>query len=134
MKYSNGMLMKHTDWGEFNAVQFLGSTGKIEISRSFYRSDIEKLTEMKLKETDEALYKSNDHYQDWVDAIKNRTNPVSDVEIGHRTSSLCNIVNMAYDLERPLKWSPSQEQFIDDNDANALLSRPFRGKWNFTDF
>jgi len=134
MKYANGVVMKHTDWGEFNAVQFLGSEGKIEVSRSFYRSDIEKLTEMKLKETDEPLYESNDHYQDWVDAIKNRTKPVSDVETGHRTSSLCNIVNLAYDLERPLKWSPSHERFIDDDDADALLTRPFRGKWDFHDY
>jgi len=126
--------MKHTDWGEFNAVQFLGSEGKIEVSRSFYRSDIEKLTERKLKRTDEPLYESNDHYQDWVDAIKNRTKPVSDVETGHRTSSLCNIVNLAYDLERPLKWSPSHERFIDDDDADALLTRPFRGKWDFHNY
>ena len=69
-----------------------------------------------------------------MDAIKNRTRPVSDVETGHRTASLCNIVNLAYTLERPLKWDPAQEQFIDDNDANSMISRPFRGKWDITDY
>ncbi|MDT8402856.1 MAG: hypothetical protein RQ743_14315, partial [Bacteroidales bacterium] len=57
-----------------------------------------------------------------------------DVETGHRTASLCNIINIAYDLERPLKWSPAHERFIDDEGANDLLKRPFRGKWNFNDF
>jgi hypothetical protein len=74
------------------------------------------------------------HYQDWVNAMKNRTRPISDVETGHRTASVCNIANMAYDLERPLKWSPSHEQFIDDEDANRMVIRPFRGNWNVNDY
>ncbi len=134
MIYANGIVMNHKDWGDFNAVQFLGSEGKIEVSRSFYRSDIEGLTELELKESDTPLYRSDNHYQDWVDAIKNRTRPVSDVETGHRTASVCNIANMAYDLERPLKWAPAHEQFIDDEDANRMLTRSFRGKWDFNNF
>lgn len=130
MKYAGGTVMNHIDWGEFNAVQFIGSEGIIEISRDFYRSDIEGLTESVLGPNDKSLYHSNNHYQDWIDAIKSRTLPVSDVETGHRTASLCNIINIAYTLQRPLKWAPSHERFIDDADADALLSRPFRGKWD----
>lgn len=134
MKYENGVVMNHVDWGEYNAVQFLGSEGKIEVSRSFYRSDIKGLTKIELKDTDTPLYTSDNHYQDWVDAIKKRTRPVSDVEIGHRTSSLCNIVNIGYTLQRPLRWKPAHETFVDDNDANSMLTRPFRGEWDFNDF
>jgi len=134
MKYANGIVMNHVDWGETNAVQFIGSEGKIEVSRSFYRSDLEGLTEMELKDSDTPLYRSDDHYQDWVDALKNRNRPVSDVETGHRTASVCNIVNIAYDLERPLKWAPSHEKFIDDDDADRMLTRAFRGNWNFNDY
>lgn len=130
MVYANGVVMNHVDWGEFNAVQFLGAEGKIEVSRSFYRSDIEGLTEQELKDSDTPLYHSDNHYQDWVDAMKNRTRPVSDVETGHRTASVCNIANIAYTLERALKWAPSHERFIQDDDANAMLSRPFRGQWS----
>jgi len=134
MKYANGIVMNHVDWGENNAVQFLGSEGKIEVSRSFYRSDIAGLTELDLKENDTPLYRSVGHYQDWVNAMKSRTRPISDVETGHRTASVCNIANMAYDLERPLKWSPSHEQFIDDEDANRMVIRPFRGNWDINDY
>ena len=134
MKYANGVVMNHVDWGSFNAVQFLGSEGKIEVSRGFYKSDIEGLTELELKESDTPLYTSDNHYQDWIDAIKNRTRPVSDVETGHRTASLCNIVNIGYTLERTLKWKPAHERFIDDDDANNMLTRPFRGSWDFHDF
>jgi predicted dehydrogenase len=134
MVYENGVVMNHVDWGDFNAVQFLGSEGKIEVSRGFYRSDIKGLTGIELKDSDTPLYTSDNHYQDWIDAIKNRTRPVSDVETGHRTSALCNIVNIAYQLERPLKYKPTHEKFIDDDDANSMLSRPFRGEWDFHDF
>ncbi|MDF1574742.1 MAG: Gfo/Idh/MocA family oxidoreductase [Bacteroidales bacterium] len=131
MIYANGVVMNHTDWGSFNAVQFLGSEGNIEVSRGFYRSDIEGLTELELKDSDTPLYKSDNHYQDWIDAIKKRTRPVSDVETGHRTASLCNIINIGYALERPLKWKPAHEKFIDDDAANSMLGRPFRGEWDF---
>jgi hypothetical protein len=134
MIYENGVVMNHVDWGEFNAVQFLGSEGKIEVSRSFYRSDIKGLTEFELKESDTPLYRSDNHYQDWIDAIKNRTRPVSDVETGHRTASLCNIVNIGYSLERTLHWKPNHERFIDDDYANNMLTRSFRGPWDFNDF
>jgi len=134
MEYANGVVMNHVDWGANNAVQFIGSEGKIEVSRSFYRSDIAGLTELELKDTDTPLYRSENHYQDWVDAMISRTRPISDVETGHRTASLCNIVNMAYELERPLLWSPSDENFINDEDANRMLSRPFRGSWDLNDF
>jgi predicted dehydrogenase len=134
MKFANGVVMNHMDWGEFNAVQFLGSEGKIEVSRSFYRSDIKGLTELGLKPADKPLYRSDNHYQDWIDAIRKRSRPVSDVETGHRTASLCNIVNLGYILERPLHWNPSEEKFTDDSDANRMLTRPFRGRWNFNDF
>ena len=134
MIYEIGVVMNHVDWGSFNAVQFLGSEGKIEVSRGFYRSDIEGLTDVELKDSDTALYTSDNHYQDWIDAIKKRTRPVSDVETGHRTASLCNIVNIAYALERPLKWKPAHEKFIDDDAANNMLTRPYRGIWDFNDY
>ena len=134
MKYKNGVVLNHVNWGESNAVQFIGTKGKIEVSRGFLRSDPATVIETEIKPTDKRLYKSDNHYQDWIDAIKKRTRPVSDVEVGHRTSSLCNIANIAYELQRPLKWDPKREHFIDDDAANMMLSRAYRGKWNFLDF
>ena len=40
MKYKNGIVLNHVNWGESNAVQFVGTKGKIEVSRGFLRSDI----------------------------------------------------------------------------------------------
>jgi len=135
MKYKNGIILNHANWGsECNGVQFIGTLGKIEVSREYLRSDPSNIIQIEIKPADKHLYKSDNHYQDWIDAIKNRTRPVSDVETGHRTSSLCNLANIAYQLQRPLKWNPNKEQFIGDEAANMMLSRAYRGKWDYLDF
>jgi predicted dehydrogenase len=135
MKYANGVVVTHKDWGEHNAVQFIGSEGKIEVSRSFLRTfPNESLANSELKATDQRVYVSDNHYQDWVQAIRKRTKPVSDVETGHRTASMCNIANIAYELQRPLKYDPVAEKFVGDPYADMLLSRPYRGIWDFNAF
>jgi predicted dehydrogenase len=135
MKYDNGVVVTHKDWGEHNAVQFIGTEGKIEVSRSFLRTFPDKsLAKGELKESDERVYFSDNHYQDWVQAIRKRSKPISDVETGHRTASMCNIANIAYELQRPLKFNPKTEKFVGDPYADMLLSRPYRGKWDFNNY
>ena len=132
--YGNDVVMNHVDWGESNAVQFVGTDGRIEVSRSFLRTyPDESLAKAELKETDKRVYYSDNHYQDWVKAMKTRTKPISDVETGHRTASVCNIAHIAYELQRPLLWDPKAEKFKGDDFANLMVSRPIRGKWDFTD-
>lgn len=133
MKYKNGAVVNHKQWGKPNAVQFIGSDGTIEVSRSFLKTTPKHLAKMELTDKDKRLYFSDNHYQNWINAIKNRTKPVSDVETGHRTASVCNAINIAYELQRSLKWDPVSERF-DDDYANMMASRPYRGKWDFTDF
>ena len=74
------------------------------------------------------VYHSEDHYKDFLQAMRSRTKPVADVEIGHRTATVCNIGNITYQLNRPLKWNPHKEKF-DDDEANKLRSREMRKEW-----
>ncbi len=131
--YANGIVVNHKQWGDENAIQFIGSEGTIEVSRSFLRSNPEHIAKLQLKSSDKKLYHSDNHHQDWINAIKKRSKPVADVEIGHRTATVCNAVNIAYELQRPLKWNPKKEKF-DDDFANLMISRPYRAPWNFNDF
>ncbi|RIH64078.1 gfo/Idh/MocA family oxidoreductase [Mariniphaga sediminis] len=138
MIYENGVRLNHKLWGgedDGNGVQIIGTEGRIEVSRSFLRTyPNEKLAQTDLKETDKRVYVSDNHYQDWIDAMRNRTKPVSDVETGHRTASVCNLTNIAYELQRPLLWDPAAEKFKGDDYANLMVGRPYRGKWDYTDF
>ena len=138
MVYANGVKVNHKLWGtadDANAVQIIGTDGRVEVSRTFLRTiPNQGLAKADLKSSDKRVYFSDNHYQDWVDAMKNRTKPVSDVETGHRTASVCNLTNIAYELQRPLKWDPKNEKFVGDEYANMMLTRPIRGKWDFNKF
>jgi len=80
-----------------------------------------------LKDSDTRLYDSGgNHYQDWLNAIKNNTKPLCDVETGHRSASICNIANIAYQLGRPLNWDTEEQHFKGDAEANALRTRTNR--------
>lgn len=131
--YDNGVKVTHTKWGEGNAIQFIGSEGTLEVSRGFLRSKPESIVNIEFKTSDKKVYKSDNHYQDWVDAIKKRSKPICDVEIGHRTCTVCNAMNIAYELQRPLVWNPQKEEF-NDAGANRLRTRTYRGNWDFNKF
>lgn len=132
-KYANGTVVHHKRWTNDNAIQFIGSEGTIEVSRSYIKFSNPTLNELKLKANDKRLHYSDNHYADWVKSIKDRSKPVASVEIGHRTSSICSAVNIAYELQKDLKWNPKTELF-DNAYANQMKYRPYRGQWNYKDF
>ena len=72
-----------------------------------------------------------DQVRNFVQAVKTRTDPISPVEIGHRTASVCHLGNIAMLLKRKLSWNPEREQFDNDEEANRMLSRPMRAPWQF---
>jgi len=49
--------------------------------------------------------------------------------VAHRSISPAHLGNIAMKLGRKLKWDPAKEEFIDDERANALRSRPYRAPW-----
>jgi hypothetical protein len=48
------------------------------------------------------------------------------VEVGHRTVTICHLANIARELNRPLRWNPETEQFVDDKEANEFIDRSRR--------
>ena len=68
----------------------------------------------------------DNHIQNWFDCIKSRAQPIADVEIGHRSASLCHLGNIARWVGRKLTWDPAKEIFPKDEEANGYLDRPRR--------
>ncbi len=120
--YGNGVVMKHFNFGINNAVRFIGIEGQIDISRQVFEVP-EKLKDLELKGSDLKLPAPENHYLDFINSMRTRSKPLCDIEIGHRTATVCNIGNIAYQLRRPLEWNPKKELFKKDKEANALLTR-----------
>lgn len=113
---------------------FVGAHCKIEINRNTFTTNppdfIKHPPDPKLAEKWEGEgWIARDHVQNWFDCIKTRQKPNADVEIGHRTASLCQLLVITRQLMRPLKWDPAKEVFPGDDEANALLDRPRRPGW-----
>jgi predicted dehydrogenase len=124
--YANGVEMFHEDFGRGWAVEFKGTDGVVRVSREFLESDPANILSAEIPADGIRLYKSENHYQNWIDCIHSRKKPVSDVEIGHRTATVCNITNIAYKIGHPLKWDPVKEKFENDKDASNLLKKNYR--------
>jgi predicted dehydrogenase len=76
------------------------------------------------------LYESNDHIQNFLDCVKSRKETITPIEVAHRSISVGLLGEIAMLLGRKLRWDPDKEQFINDNTANRLLSRPMRSPWH----
>jgi len=130
MVYANGVVMRHQDFGRKFGVRFIGSKGKLDISRDYLDSDPANIATVEIKPDEKRLYYSDDHLQDWLDAIKAHKDPICDVETGHRTSSLCCLANIAYWTGRPLTWDPEKEKIKKDKEASRLLRAQIRAPWS----
>lgn len=128
MIYDSGVEMVHEDFDRGWAVRFIGSEGTLDVSRQFLDSKPGHLANIKIANDEIRVYHSDDHYEDWINAIKERSQPICDVETGHRSSSVCNLANIAYQVGRPLRWDPVKEKFAKNKDANRLIGyKPRKG-------
>ena len=70
-----------------------------------------------------------DHVANFIASVKSRKDPVLPVEVAHHMTNICHLGHIAMRLDRKLTWDPVKEQFVGDEAANAMLSRPMRGPW-----
>ena len=69
------------------------------------------------------------HHRNFIDCIKTRETPTSDIEIGHISSALCHLGNIAYRLGRDVVFDPERMDFGNDDAASVLLTREYRQPW-----
>jgi hypothetical protein len=72
---------------------------------------------------------SDDHHVNFLECVRDRREPVSNVVSGHRATVLGNVADIAVRLGRKLKWDPRAEQFVGDAEANKHLAQPMRAPW-----
>jgi len=75
------------------------------------------------------LYKSRDHYQNFLDCVKSRRQTITPIEVAHRSASVGHLGVIAMELGRKIRFNPETETIIDDPEATRLLSRAYRSPW-----
>jgi predicted dehydrogenase len=141
-EYGNGITML-TSGGYPNGIRYEGTEGWIFVTRGSYTaspsdpvaasknnnaleaSDPAILTSV-TGENGTKLYVSDEQHGNWLDCIRSRKEPISPVETGHRACTVCLITHIAMKLGRRLNWDPENELFVNDGEANGMLSRKQR--------
>jgi predicted dehydrogenase len=112
-----------------NGTTFIGTDGKIFVNRGKLVVAPEEIAKAPLPADAVRLYVSDDHKRNFLDCMRSRETPAADVEIGHRSATVCHLGNIAIDLKRPLTWDPKAEEFPGDDEANARRLKPYRSPW-----
>ena len=117
--FANGVRMYHVSGGTGGSIVFKGTAGQSSGKGA-----------LKAEKVEIPGYRgSGGIHGDFLYAVKTRGQPFRDVEISHRTATICHLGNIAYQVNRPLRWDPVREEFPGDAEANRLLDRPRRGPW-----
>ncbi|MGE3822523.1 MAG: Gfo/Idh/MocA family protein [Isosphaeraceae bacterium] len=70
------------------------------------------------------------HVRNFLDAVKSRAEPISDLESAHRVATVCHLANISLRLGRGLRWDPDREEVVQDDEANQRLERPYHAPWD----
>jgi len=83
-----------------------------------------------IPEIAQTLPRSPGHQQNFVNAVRSRTQPESNLAYAREMTLPMHLAIISWRLGRKLTWDAKREKFRDDDDANALLSRPYRKAWD----
>lgn len=112
--YANGVEVIHC--GPIG-ITFVGDRGLLHVDRGVLRSDPESILKEPAPgvkpEYEVKLPRAASHHQDWIDAIRSRSMPMCDVEVGARTVACCQLVNLAYQHRKTMTWDPQKWSFGD---------------------
>ncbi|HXG64707.1 MAG TPA: Gfo/Idh/MocA family oxidoreductase [Blastocatellia bacterium] len=73
------------------------------------------------------------HVKNFLDCMRSRQRPNSDVEIGHNSMIACHLANIAFRLKRQVNWDVEKERVIGDQEAQRLVSKEYRAPWKLPD-
>jgi predicted dehydrogenase len=128
--YANGIRVERVDSHLKSMIEFKGKKGTIWVSRNDYlETDPISMSAKPLSPSEVHLYASDNHHDDFLNAIVTRQRPIADVEIGHRTATVCHLNAIAERLGRPVKWDPLKEEIVGDPEASRWLDRPRRAPY-----
>ena len=111
-------------------VRFEGSDGWVSVSAQGMDAGPKSLLDSVIGADETHLYESNDHKGNFIDCIWTRSETVSPAEIAQRSVSVGHLGVIAIMRGRKLRWDPQKERFLNDEQANRMLSRPMRSPWH----
>jgi predicted dehydrogenase len=112
-----------------SGTKWIGEYGWVWVDRGGLESQPAHLANEVIGPNENKLYRSRDHYQNFVDCVRSRSLTISPSEVAHRSASVGHLGVIAIETGRVIKWDPAKETIIGDPGAERLLSRSYRKPW-----
>ncbi|MBI5387220.1 MAG: Gfo/Idh/MocA family oxidoreductase [Verrucomicrobia bacterium] len=130
-RYANGVVMTCKPGNP--SIKFIGTDGWVGNTgwRGPVQASSKEILESKIGPNELHLYTNpKGEHDDFLQCVKSRKDPYFPVDIGHRVSTVCHLGNIAIKLGRKLKWDPDGEHFVNDPEADKMLTRAYRAPWD----
>lgn len=108
--------------------KFIGEKGWIQVERgmeNFKASNPDWMPKAKAAGDGIPYETKGSHHLNFIEAVRKNIDPIVPVEVGHSSCTVCNIGNIAVELDRELTWDPDTQTFVDDPEANEKLTRAY---------
>jgi len=130
-KYKEGFTMIVADSHQHKmGARFEGTEGWVHVNRSGIDAHPKSLLKSVIGPNEIHLYKSEDHHQNFLDCVKTRSRTVAPADVAHHSIMVGHLGLIAIKLGRKVYWDNDKERFINDPEADRLLSRPMRSPWH----
>lgn len=132
-KYGNGIEMRVANASRLPlgmGTTWHGDLGWVHVDRGdvISASDPKILNEV-IGENEIHLYKSENHWQNFIDCVHSGKPTIAPVEVAYRAISVALLGEIAMTTGQTIKWDPDKEEIIGNPRASGLLSRPYRQPW-----
>ena len=126
--YANGVKLIITNKAR-GGVTFFGSKGWAWSTRGKHEVFPENLKDTIIGTDEIHLYKSDNHFRNFIDCIYSKKETIAPAAISHHSIAMSHLGNIAMRLQQDLNWDPVAEKFINNDLANGLLFRKMREPW-----
>jgi predicted dehydrogenase len=124
ISWEHRLWSNHGVEGRGSGVAFYGENGTLVVDRSGW-----KVYDCRERLNADASELLGSHLRNFIDCVRTRQRPNADIEIGHTSTTMCHLGNIAWQLGREVRFDSVESCFIDDADANRLLTREYRAPW-----
>lgn len=113
--------------GHSYGTQFYGTNGTLFVDRSGFKvfPEGDRMSAMQGGTSEQ----HRGHVRNFLDCMRSRALPVSDIEIGHRTTSAPLLGVIALKTGRKIRWDGKSEKILNDKEASRLLRPEYRAPW-----
>ena len=132
-KYANGIEMRVANSSRLvhgGGATWYGEKGWINVDRGRLEASDPKILQEVIGANEIQIYKSDNHWQNFIDCVRSRKETIAPIEVAYRAISVALLGEIAMTTGQKIQWDPEKQEIIGNPMASRLLSRPYRQPWS----